>query len=193
MAATNYALLQGTADGPGRTFLNSPADIRFRIANIDQMILANNGYLGIGTMAPNSQLHISGGKWDVANSEGDLKIGNDAMRLKIGIALGGGGAGDVRIRAHGGTNRLVLGSGTTDAMVVQDNNVTLLNFLLSPMFRVTQPLPDRSGPLPMTVAVPTFGGTLLVFACGSGWSSGASNIGMYVQVDGVVRASAATF
>jgi len=42
-AAGNYALLQGVTDGPGRTFLNSPVDIRFRINNADRMVLLNNG------------------------------------------------------------------------------------------------------------------------------------------------------
>ena len=37
---TNYALLQGIGDGPGRTFLNSPVDIRFRINNGDRMVVA---------------------------------------------------------------------------------------------------------------------------------------------------------
>ena len=38
-AAGNYALLQGVTDGPGRTYLNSPIDIHFRIQNADRMIL----------------------------------------------------------------------------------------------------------------------------------------------------------
>ena len=66
-AAGNYALLQGTTDGPGRTFLNSPVDIRFRINNADQMVLLNNGNVGIGTSAPAGKLHVQtggAGTWD---------------------------------------------------------------------------------------------------------------------------------
>ena len=59
-APGNYALLQGTSDGPGRTFLNSPVDIRFRIANADQMVLTNNGSVGIGTTAPAARLEVNG-------------------------------------------------------------------------------------------------------------------------------------
>ncbi len=81
------------------------------------------GRLGIGVSAPDSPLHISGGAFDVGNSEGDFKIGNATLRLKMGVALAGGGAGDARIRAHGGTNRLMLGSGTTDTMTVAGSNV----------------------------------------------------------------------
>lgn len=89
----------------------------------EKMRIGATGRLGIGVTAPESQLHVSGGAFDLGGSEGDFKIGNPALRLKIGVALGGGGAGDARIRAHGGTNRLMLGSGTTDTMTVVGNNV----------------------------------------------------------------------
>ena len=57
----NYALLQQAAgDGTGRTHLNSPVDIRFRIANGDRMILANNGNVGIGTTGPAEPLDVNG-------------------------------------------------------------------------------------------------------------------------------------
>ena len=92
----------------------------------ERMRVGVNGNVGIGVGGTaDSQLHISGGQWDVTNTEGDLKIGNAAMRLKIGVALSGGGAGDARIRAQGGTNRLMLGSGTTDAMIIVGPNVGL--------------------------------------------------------------------
>jgi hypothetical protein len=45
------------------------------------------------------------GNWDVQNTEGDLRIGNDDYRLKFGIALDGGGIGDAWVRAHGGIER----------------------------------------------------------------------------------------
>jgi len=83
----------------------------------------DNGNVGIGTTAPGSRLHIAGGGWDLTNSEGDFKIGTDTIRLKIGIATSGGGAGDVRIRSHGGTNRLMFGGGTNDVLTITDTNV----------------------------------------------------------------------
>jgi hypothetical protein len=50
---TNYAMLQGTS-GPdrGRTFLNSPLDIHFRIGNSDRMVLTGDGLLSIGASDP---------------------------------------------------------------------------------------------------------------------------------------------
>lgn len=68
-------------------------------------------------------LSVSGGQWDIASTDGDLKIGNNATRLKIGVATAGAGAGDVRLRAHGGTNRLLIGSGAADVLTVQGANV----------------------------------------------------------------------
>jgi hypothetical protein len=81
------------------------------------------GRVGIGLTSPDSPLHILGGNWNVAAGEGDLKIGNDTYRLKIGVALGGGGAGDARIFAQGGTNRLMLGSGTADVLTIMNGRV----------------------------------------------------------------------
>jgi hypothetical protein len=56
----NYALLQeaGGANA-GRTFLNSPVDIRLRIANREKMVIANNGFVGVGTAAPKAPFHVA--------------------------------------------------------------------------------------------------------------------------------------
>jgi hypothetical protein len=48
------------------------------------------------------------GNWNVTDTEGDFRVGNDSYRFKIGVAQGGGGAGDIWMRAHGGTARLFL-------------------------------------------------------------------------------------
>jgi hypothetical protein len=81
------------------------------------------GQVGIGTAVPDAPLHLAGGNWDLGGTEGDFKIGDDTFRIKVGVALGGGGAGDGRIRAVGGTNRLMIGSGTADTLTVAGNNV----------------------------------------------------------------------
>jgi hypothetical protein len=77
-------------------------------------IAKTTGLVGIGVIAPAARLHVVGGVWDVATTEGDFKIGDATYRLKIGVATGGGGAGDARIFASGGTNRIIFGTGTTD-------------------------------------------------------------------------------
>lgn len=93
-----------------------------------------SGRLGIGVTAPDSQLQISGGQWDVGATEGDLKIGNATLRLKMGVALAGGGAGDARIRVQGGSNRLMLGSGTADVLTIQNGNLGIGT--ISPQLRL---------------------------------------------------------
>jgi len=81
------------------------------------------GNLGVSTVTPAAKLDIAGGAWNLATTEGDFRVGNDSVRFKIGVAVGGSGAGDVRLRAQGGNNRLMLGSGTTDVVAVRNGRV----------------------------------------------------------------------
>ena len=83
----NYALLQNsTGAGIGRTILNSPLDIRFRIKNGEKMILANNGDIGIGiTNLPlNSKLYVKGSRVDIhSNQTRFTGIHHDARRAQV--------------------------------------------------------------------------------------------------------------
>jgi hypothetical protein len=82
------------------------------------------GRLGVGRTAPATRLDVLGGNWSVAGaSEGDFRIGNDAFRLKIGVATSGGGNGDVRITAMGGTNRIIMGGNGVDVLTIGSSNV----------------------------------------------------------------------
>jgi hypothetical protein len=74
------------------------------------------------------RVHTSG-TWDLANTNGDLMIGNDTYRLKMGVALGGGGAGDVYIRSHGGTGRIFLGSNMQNALQISGQDVQVFGTL----------------------------------------------------------------
>ena len=73
----------------------------------------NTGKVGIGTTTPITRLHVFGGDWDTSATEGDFAIGDSNHRLKMGISLGGAGAGHATIAAQGGVNALSLGAGTT--------------------------------------------------------------------------------
>jgi hypothetical protein len=81
------------------------------------------GRLAIGKSSPAANLDVIGGSWDLVNGEGDFKIGDATYRLKFGVANAGGGAGDARINAQGGTNRLILGAGSADVLLVTNSNV----------------------------------------------------------------------
>lgn len=107
--AKQFAILEDTSGGPGSV----------------RLVVAQGGNVGLGVNDPKAKLHISGGNWDLSNTEGDLVVGTAALRLKIGVATGGSGAGDVRIRAHGGTNRLFIGGGTSDTLTVGSGSLSI--------------------------------------------------------------------
>ncbi len=101
--------------GSNRLLLGSGTDDVLTI--IDQKV-------GIGTLDPTAPLDVAGiNNWNPNSTEGDFRIGNDTYRLKVGVALGGGGAGDTRIRTDGGTNRMMLGAGANDVLTITETNV----------------------------------------------------------------------
>ena len=81
-----------------------------------------SGNVGIGVLDPTAKMDIAGGQWDIpGGSQGDFRIGNSSNGLRIGVSTGGGGAGDVRMFAVGGTNRMILGTGTSDVLTVNSS------------------------------------------------------------------------
>lgn len=102
-----------------KNFNTGPA-VRVEQGNV---LINGASKLAIGHLNPQSQLHLSGGTWDARTTNGDLKIGNDTYSMQVGVALAGGGAGDVRLHARGGTNRMILGAGGNDVLTVRSGNV----------------------------------------------------------------------
>ena len=125
---TERPAVEAVASAPGDGSVVTLARVRLgatgAIASVDPTVRARVS----SAISPDADLRarslsVSGGQWDLANTEGDLRVGGATARLKVGIATGGSGAGDVRLRSHGGTNRLLLGSGTADVLTVQNGNV----------------------------------------------------------------------
>jgi len=75
--------------------------------------------VGVGIDNPAHQLDVLGGSWNLANStQGDFRVGNGTYNFRIGVATGGGGAGDVRMFTFGGTNRFIWGTNGLDRMAL---------------------------------------------------------------------------
>jgi hypothetical protein len=132
--SNGHMLLFGTANGTGegiaskRTLGGNRYGLDFFTNNVARMSISNGGYVGIGTTTPTAKLDIIGGNWDLTNTNGDIKLGDDTYKLKVGIATGGGGAGGVGIiqsGATGGNNVLTLGAQGTGILHVNGNNKTV--------------------------------------------------------------------
>jgi hypothetical protein len=79
--------------------------------------VTDSGNVGIGIPEPKATLHVAGGKGDLVATEGDFKIGDDDIRLKVGVDTK---TGEVRLRAEGGASKLILGSGKSDALTIAE-------------------------------------------------------------------------
>lgn len=110
----------GAGDMPMAITLNTSPD--GSAAYLERVRVTNGGFVGIGTSTPAALLHVfaNGANWNTAVSNGDVYVGNPTYGLRIGVATGGGGAGDVRMTASGGTNRLMLGGGANTFVATVD-------------------------------------------------------------------------
>ncbi|WP_395062026.1 hypothetical protein [Flavobacterium sp.] len=94
----------------------------------------HTGNVGINTPSPATIFDVKGNNnWNTSTGEGDVRIGDPTYRFKIGIANSGAGAGDIRLTADGGTNRIFLGNATNSTLTTIDglnNRVGIKNVLL---------------------------------------------------------------
>jgi len=102
-------------------------------------------------------------------------------------------------RMYFGTSNNYATGITNDALVINELGSVAIGWTLNPtvikstMWNVNQLFGSQTGALPRTTAAfSTGGGTLLIFASGSGWSAGGQ-IGMGIQVDAVTKGYAKSF
>ena len=92
-----------------------------------QFLVNAGGGVGLGTTAPKAPVDVaSENNWNLDSNDGDLRVGDDQYRLSMGVATGGGGAGQCNVRAKGGIEELTLGAGTNGPTVrVNPDSVTV--------------------------------------------------------------------
>lgn len=125
-AAGDYSFAAGhraKANHDGAFVWADSTDADFASGGADQFLVRAGGGVGINTNSPTAPLSLqSENNWDLTSTEGDFNVGDGTHRFKLGVSLGGGGAGNVRMRAQGGTNNLILGSNESDVMRINDVN-----------------------------------------------------------------------
>ena len=89
------------------------------------LLLNPAGNIGAKTSSPLAPLHVGAAganwSWSQGNGWGDFCLGNGSVGLAVGVAAGGGGAGDVRLWTKGGTERLFMGNPTDGVTVTLDD------------------------------------------------------------------------
>ena len=136
--------------------------------------------VGVGVNDPQTTLHVAGGNWDVANTEGDFKIGSSTYRLKMGVATAGGGAGHCRIYAGGPSSELILGVSGQDRLTITGTEVDIAGPLEVDGFKLTNS--------------PTAGHVLTCDASGNGtWQAGGGGGGLTLPYSGSVSSTSTAF
>ncbi len=117
-AVGNYSFAAGfraKANHQGSFVWADSENVDFVSTTNDQFLIRAGGGVGINKNNPAATLDVSGtariqgaNNWDVNNTEGDFRVGNDVQRFKIGVATDGSGTGDVWMRAQGGTARVFI-------------------------------------------------------------------------------------
>lgn len=91
------------------------------LAGAGGVTILGSGAIGVNKSNPAATLDIAGGNWNLDGTNGDVRIGNDAYRLKIGVATDGLGAGTAGIRVQGGQEKLILGAGSAEVLSVESS------------------------------------------------------------------------
>jgi hypothetical protein len=128
-AASSFGIYNDNTDAPNAQ-TEAPTDRLFQVGNgstnlsrSNALTILRNGNTGLGNTNPVTKLDIAGGNnWDLINGEGDMRVGNANYRIKLGIALGGGGIGAAGIMQSGGVSTLNIGAGNKNLIQLNGGN-----------------------------------------------------------------------
>lgn len=169
------------------------------------------GNVGIGTTSPDTRLNINS---DATNSQAVLAVSNSNADTRLGLwsGFGTGTNPPAILYTHDlRFGRISAESFPTGATFVEAMRVTssgrvgigkpnpsetldVVGSIRSTMWNVIPVFDQQSGPLPLNGQFTSNGGTLLLFASGSGFlNAGGGQIGMEVVIDNAVKAKARGF
>jgi hypothetical protein len=129
VAVGRYNLTYAPAGGDN-TWNN--ADRIFSIGNgsssasrSNAMTVLKSGNVGIGVSSPTTKLNVSGGNWNLSDTDGDLLIGSGNAKFKMSMSIDGGGMGIARLNSMstGASQSVRIGAGGTDVLTVRSDNV----------------------------------------------------------------------
>jgi Chaperone of endosialidase len=125
----NYALLQGSSGFDlGRTIVNSPRMIDFRIGNFTRMLLDSDGRVGIGTPSPQATLHVATGT-DVTPSGGGFLVIGQTFGASLGfddneiLARNAGAVSTLHLQSDGGDVWIHSKGGSATVMIKSEGRL----------------------------------------------------------------------
>jgi len=184
----------------------------FAQANVNGPVLYGSGGGALGTGTGNAQRIAL--NWD-ANSNIGVGVLSPGFKLDVGDRIrlrqnGGATAGLWLFQNTPNSDRAFVGMSSDDfvgfwgnagigwglQMNVATGELFCASEINSPRFRAMTLMQSRPGALPLATTFTSSGGTLLLFASGSGWraaNAGAAIIGMLVRIDNVIVATVRGF
>lgn len=186
---SNHEVLLGV-DSVAILSAMTASDLEIRTGNVTRAVIAGD----TGILTANSAVRLGNSdlyftKTDHAhtgfgNTTGFAAIENDGSTYNALMILG-------RTTATGRSVKLWDKLQVNGSLEVTGS---VVGKLLSPMWRATQVMNQRQGPLPITVPFASGGGTLVIIFSGSGYGlNSIGNIGMGLQIDGGTVATTRSF
>ena len=183
------------------------SDLQIRTNNTTRVVVqANtgnvqvNGNVGVGTPASKAKLQVDGMVGNTVAMFGSSGAGMSLIASwpNIGFncyynggwkAISPGWSANVEVSQDNGTMNFYLNAAKANAADAALTPQARLSVhpdgkLTSPMWKATPVMNQVQGPLPKSAPFSSGGGTLVIIFSGSGFRSGAGNVGMNLQLDG---------